>query len=412
MARNGSYQTTQFYAGFTSAPHDSTLALGGLQDNSTVIYRGDTAWERTHGGDGGFTGIAPENTQYMLASTQYGRIYVNQEGGRAGSWFWTNRDMYEDGNDVVFAAPFAQSPQRPQNVFAGRTRVYGSTDMGQTWFVPNDAPPLDGNPILSISVSPVDPALVWAATVPAVRRAGVHASSNGGRSWREVTGTLPDRYPVDIVASPHELNVAYVVLSGFGTGHLFRMGRNGAEWEDISAGLPDIPTSAFAIDPFNRDYLYVGNDFGVWFSPDDGATWQPFADGMPTAALVMDLSISPANRSIRAVTHGLGVWERPLVGTPSDGTPGGEVARIVLLQNRPNPFNGVTRITYELPVEARVLLELFNVRGQRIRVLVDQLEGPGFHSVSVNADDLSSGIYFYRLRAAGQVVSRRMLILK
>lgn len=412
QARNGGYQTTQFYAGFSSAPNDSNLALGGLQDNSTVIYHGTPAWERTLGGDGGFTGIDPESISYMLASTQYGRIYISRERGAPGTWWRGNEEM-EDGTEVVFVAPFVQSPQDPDFIYAGRTRVWRSNNAGEFW-VAMHPEPLDGNPILALAVSALDKGLVWAATVPATRRAGVYYSVDGGRNWRDVTGGLPDRYPVDIVMSPHASNRTYVVFSGFGTGHVFRFINAIQGWKDITGtfpdNLPDVPTSAIAVDPFNPDYLYVGNDFGVWFSPDDGQTWQPFTDGMPTAALVMDLSISASNRSIRAVTHGLGVWERPLVGTPADVPPADRGIR--LLQNRPNPFNSVTRITYYLPEGMRVRLEIYNVRGQLVRVLADELKPAGYNTTQLNGSELASGIYIYRLVAGGKVLTRRLLLLK
>ncbi len=314
-SRNGYYQTAQFYGGFTSSPLDSNLAMGGLQDNGTIIYRGWLAWDKTLGGDGGMTGMRPSLPNVLMASTQYCRLYISTNNG--DNWFRTNREM-EDGSDVVFIAPFAQAPSDRSISYAGRTRVWRSNDFIQSWFVAGGAPPLDGNPVLSIAINPYDPEVVWAATVPAAVRSGVFRTTDGGGGWSNVTGDLPDRYPVDIISGEYGRETAYVVFSGFGTSHLFKTEDGGITWTDIDRGnLPDIPTSAFAIDPFNREYLYLGNDFGVWFSPDDGQTWEPFTNGLPQATLVMDLSISRANGTIRAAAHGLGAWERQLVSVAS-----------------------------------------------------------------------------------------------
>lgn len=314
-SRNGYYQTAQFYGGFTSSPLDSNLALGGLQDNGTIIYRGGLAWDKTLGGDGGMTGMRPSLPNVLMASTQYCRIYKSTNDG--DTWFRMNSEM-EVGSDVVFIAPFAQAPSDRSISYAGRTRVWRSNDFIQNWFVAGGAPPLDGNPVLSIAINLYDPEVVWAATVPAAVRSGVFHTTNGGGRWNNVTRDLPDRYPVDIVSGEYGSKTAYVVFSGFGTSHLFKTDDGGITWIDIDRGnLPDIPTSAFAIDPFNREYLYLGNDFGVWFSPDDGQTWEPFTNGLPPAAIVMDLSISRANGTIRAAAHGLGAWERRLVSVAS-----------------------------------------------------------------------------------------------
>jgi hypothetical protein len=73
--------------------------------------------------------------------------------------------------------------------------------------------------------------------------------------------------------------------------------------------------------------------------------------------------------------------------------------KFVLNHNYPNPFNPVTTIQYELPSLSKVTLKIFNLLGQEIRTLVDETQEPGVKNVKVNADNLSSGVYFYRLEA-------------
>ncbi len=411
-ARIGGYQTAQFYAGFSSSHLDGDAAAGGLQDNSTMVYHGTSDWERTLGGDGGAAGIDPFDPTRLLASTQYGRIWKSTEiVGGIRQWGRANEEM-ENSEDVAFAAPFVQAPFDRRIGYAGRERVWKTLDWGDTWSVPGGAPVLDGNPVLSLTVFPLDPDRVWAATVPAGRRAGVYRSTDGARTWREVTGDLPDRYPVDILADYADPLTAYVVLSGFGTGHLYRTRDGGISWEDLSSGLPDIPTSAVALDPGDPDYLYVGNDFGVWFSPDGGATWDPFEVGMPTAALVMDLSVSPSTGTLRAVTHGSGVWERTLVSRAGGAGPGPGPSGTRLLQNVPNPFNHVTAIPFYLEEAGEVSLELFDVRGRRVQVLVDGFREAGNHYAGFRAEGLPSGVYIYRLTAGGRTHMKRMLLVK
>jgi hypothetical protein len=70
-----------------------------------------------------------------------------------------------------------------------------------------------------------------------------------------------------------------------------------------------------------------------------------------------------------------------------------------LAQAYPNPFNPVTRIEYRLPVECRVKLTVNNLLGQKVSTLIDRIETAGFKSAIWNANDLNSGIYFYRLEA-------------
>ncbi|MCK5086192.1 MAG: hypothetical protein KAQ90_01670, partial [Melioribacteraceae bacterium] len=75
-------------------------------------------------------------------------------------------------------------------------------------------------------------------------------------------------------------------------------------------------TLALVIDPLNSDYVYVGNDLGVFVSPDGGSSWNSFSEGLPEAVMGMDLNISRANRSLWVATHGNGAYSRPLLYEP------------------------------------------------------------------------------------------------
>ncbi|MDZ7372097.1 MAG: T9SS type A sorting domain-containing protein, partial [candidate division KSB1 bacterium] len=88
-----------------------------------------------------------------------------------------------------------------------------------------------------------------------------------------------------------------------------------------------------------------------------------------------------------------------------------------LRQNYPNPFNPVTEIHFELPHSEHVRLEIFDLRGRQVKVLVDEELPPGRHRVIWDASDgnglkVSSGIYFYRLKAGTFVDTKRLVLLK
>ena len=83
-----------------------------------------------------------------------------------------------------------------------------------------------------------------------------------------------------------------------------------------------------------------------------------------------------------------------------------------LMQNYPNPFNPSTTIKYGLPKDSRVLLEIYNVLGQRVSVLADEVQTAGFHEVQFQSGQLPSGIYFSRLTADTFVSTKKMELLK
>jgi len=86
--------------------------------------------------------------------------------------------------------------------------------------------------------------------------------------------------------------------------------------------------------------------------------------------------------------------------------------KFALNQNYPNPFNPVTQIRYDLPVDCQVRLEVYNVVGQRVAILVDGHQKAGYKVVRWDASSFSSGIYFCWLQAGDFVGTRKVLLLK
>jgi hypothetical protein len=81
-------------------------------------------------------------------------------------------------------------------------------------------------------------------------------------------------------------------------------------------------------------------------------------------------------------------------------------------QNYPNPFNPVTEISFYLPKATHVTVDVFNLLGQRVEILINGDYEAGQHSVSWDASDHSSGVYFYRLQTEDAVESEKMILLK
>ncbi len=83
-----------------------------------------------------------------------------------------------------------------------------------------------------------------------------------------------------------------------------------------------------------------------------------------------------------------------------------------LCRNYPNPFNPKTVIQYQIPNSTNVSLKVYNVLGKEIATLVDQYQSFGNHSIKFDATNLPSGIYFYKLRTAGYLETKKMLLCR
>jgi len=84
----------------------------------------------------------------------------------------------------------------------------------------------------------------------------------------------------------------------------------------------------------------------------------------------------------------------------------------MLSQNYPNPFNPTTKISWQSPVSSCQTLIVYDLLGNEIATLVDEYKSAGKYEVTFNASGLSSGIYFYRLRAGLFIETRKMMLTK
>lgn len=87
-------------------------------------------------------------------------------------------------------------------------------------------------------------------------------------------------------------------------------------------------------------------------------------------------------------------------------------ASFYLMPNYPNPFNPTTQIRYGLAAETDVLLEVYNMIGQRVAVIANEMQQAGHYTVAMDGRALSSGIYLYRLQAGDFVETRKMTLVK
>ena len=83
-----------------------------------------------------------------------------------------------------------------------------------------------------------------------------------------------------------------------------------------------------------------------------------------------------------------------------------------LRQNYTNPFNPATQISYSLPEQAHVRLEVYNALGKRVETLVNETKSPGRYEAGFDAAGLSSGVYLYRMQTESHTESRSMLLVK
>jgi hypothetical protein len=356
--------------------------MGGLQDNSTIIFTDSPAWRRIIGGDGSWTAMDPNNPLVNYGSYQYSNIFKTVNGED-----YQYMDIPSNGSASLFIAPFVLAPSNPDILYVGRSKIFKTEDGGANWEATNANNTLNGQAAFSMDVSTTNADVLYLSTADLSNKPGVFRTVNGGETYQEITGNLPDRFYNDITVDPNDEGIVYLCAGGFGSGHVFKSEDYGENWQDISNGLPDVPTSALVVDPSNSNYLYVGNDLGVFYSANGGQDWQVYMDGIMDVTLVMDLKIDAKERELYVATHGNGSYIRDLV-QPISST--NEVA-ISPIRFFPNPAKDIVNIQ-NLP-EGSGEIQLYDLQGKSM--LKRSFEGQ--NQLSIDISGFSVGTYFYQV---------------
>jgi hypothetical protein len=331
-----------------------------------------------------------------------GNIFAGIGGGLSGSLYlstdsgmsWTEPDSGFLENINGFAAIGG-------TIFVGTDDgVFLSTDNGTSWSPANTG----------MTHQVMGLAVIGTSLFAGTPLAGVFLSTNNGASWSAVDTGLTNVHIYDLAAIGSTIFAGAFQFPGDSTGGVFVSTNNGANWNVADTGLTTHTINALIANGTN---LYVGTNSGVYTSSDYGTRWIDISSGTPFGSIGA-LSLAVSDSFLLAGTSENGVWRYPLSQLKTDVKNGqGQIpSDFALKQNYPNPFNPKTVISYELPVSRFVNLEVYDVLGREIRMLVSERQSAGTHSVTFNAGGLSSGVYFYRLTAGSYGDTKKLILAK
>lgn len=321
---------------------------GGLQDNSAWCGPSNSPasgnvsqahWIAVAGGDGEYAVPAPSDSSI---------VYVDSQNGFARRLDLTTglsryiRPVQETVDDRPAAelryrfnwtTPIAVAQGDANEVYIGANVLFRSTDGGRNWQpispdLTNDDKSkqrtsggpifhdISGaetyNTILSVTLSPSDPRVIWVGTDDG----NLQVTRDGGSTWANVRPMMPKLPPegrfYQVGVSPYDPGTVYVALDRhmFADNHpyVLRGTDYGRRWTRIDAGLPeDQPARVVRESPFQRDFLVLGTDRGLYYSQDAGAHWRSLEGSFPTAP-VWDLKFAPQTHGLVAATHGRGLF--------------------------------------------------------------------------------------------------------
>ncbi len=274
------------------------------------------------GGDGGKIIVDPDNGCNILTEYPALDLWKVSNCGRSDGSFSAIIDVAPGDAGARFIAPIVADASNKNHWVVGGQYVWTYANgfamtSGSQWLNVFDQGAGHSTTALASRAD-----VVWSAWCGPCNNIGFARglSTNLGGAWHQLTlpAELPNRYVEAVAIDPADATgkTVYVGFSGFsrkwtegpgaGYGHLWKTQNGGASWVDISGNLPDIPVNSIVL---RNGKIVLGTDLGAVVSGDGGATWSRLGGNLPLTT-VMSLKLGP-DALLYAATHGRGIWSVP-----------------------------------------------------------------------------------------------------
>ena len=319
---------------------------GGTQDNNslcgpsrTTLIHGITNsdWHIVLSGDGYKPQIDPRDPNIVYAQYQYGGLVRYDRRTQERVFLAPQPPSGEPAYKWNWNTPLLISPHNPDRLYYAAEYLFASNDRGDNWEIisPDLTRQLDRNALevmgrvwsvdaiakndstsiygaaIALSESPLVEGLIYVGTDDGV----ISITEDNGATWRRVETIrgVPEMTLVeDIITSVHEPDVAYAVFDNHKRGdhepHVYRTDNRGRTWQKISGDLPSWGAAhTIAEDHVDLDLLFVGTEFGLFYTQNGGQSWTQLKTNFPTVD-VRDIEIQRRESDLVVGTFGRGIY--------------------------------------------------------------------------------------------------------
>lgn len=436
---NNGLNTTQFYTvAMDQERPGNNVILGGAQDNGTLWTPSgnqEFPWVEAFGGDGAHCAVLDGDFfgDYLVSYYRANMFRIKLDP--AGTVVEEGSIKPVTGGDYLFINPFITDP-------ADETVVYLATSNGVMRNTDVTAIPLGsweptdlnwgqlthepvGDYISALATNGQDGhALYFGTSTGKVYRVDDALNAPDGSIPLPLHGNADfpeESYVSGIVVHPEDDQRILVSLGNYMIKSLWYSEDGGASWTDVEGNLAgdDGPSirCAEVMPGSGPDLWLIGTTIGLYstnIEVGQPVVWTREAPESIGNVIVDDLAVRVSDRKVVVGTHGRGIHS---VIVPQPSAVPGNPAKAYLAQNYPNPFNPSTQINFEMTEGGQAQLEVFDLAGRRVRVLLNENREAGRYSLRWDGTDergqvVGAGTYLYRLQAGSFMEQRKMILLK